>query len=68
VSGFIRVKPADKGQPQHEFDIAVVRYEADPKKYTVVDREPVAEPRQVKYVQASPVAKKSGGSTEKGRA
>lgn len=65
---FIRVKSADKELPQHEFDVAVERYEADKKKYTVVDREPVAEPRPVTYVQESPGTKKSGGSTQKGRA
>jgi hypothetical protein len=65
---FIRVRRADKGLPQDEFDVAFARYEADPKRYTVVDREPVAEPRPVEYVQARPVAKKSGGTTQKGRA
>lgn len=46
--GFIRVRA--RTGPRHEFDISEAQYNRDRKKFTVLDRKPVGEPRPVKYV------------------
>lgn len=47
---FIRVKSAVESDPQHEFDVAVSEFEANRRRYTVVDDQPVADARPPRYV------------------
>lgn len=55
--GFIRVRQA-KG-PAHEFDVPETERARNKGAYKVLDSKPVAVPRPVKYVQATP-AKTAG--------
>lgn len=47
---FVRVKSAVKSDPQHEFDVSEVELRAHPKKYAVVDKNPVVDVRPATYV------------------
>lgn len=60
--GFIRVRQATG--PAHEFDVPAAAYARKKHAYVVVDFEPVATPRPVKYVAALPpkaVPKRAAG-------
>lgn len=60
---FVRVKSAVKTDPQHEYDVSVDEYEANKSDYTLLDGDPVPEPREPLYVTApakKPTRKKPG--------
>lgn len=62
---FIRVKSASKSDPQHEFDVSTIELDANPDLYEVVDKEPVDEPREPRYL--SPRAKPVDEPDEKSK-
>lgn len=51
---FIRVKSAVESDPQHEFDVSVAEFEANPSLYAVVDAVPVDDSRPPRYVKRKP--------------
>jgi hypothetical protein len=57
MPGFLKVR-ATAG-PKHVFYAPVESVEAWPDDYEVLDESPVAEPGQVEYVEAAPVAEKA---------
>lgn len=62
---FLRVRSANRADPQHVFDVSVDQAEAEPELYVVVDPEPSPYARPVEYADAKKPAPKSAKPARK---